>query len=69
MERQVYTPGYMSQVLQRSPREIEADLYAAGYRPELIINEISHWATDCLIFLRRRRPFESTIPKEEKTES
>ena len=50
---QLYTTGYLAQLLQAPVRELESELDQAGYRPEWIINELCHWGPDALVHLRR----------------
>ena len=51
-KKNLYTPGYLSQMLQVDPREIESELDTAGYHPEFCINGIAHWGSDALAYLR-----------------
>ena len=52
-ERTLYTAGYLAQLLQVPARELESELDQAGYRSELVINEVRHWGPDALAHLRR----------------
>lgn len=54
MEKHFFTSGYLSSLLQASSQEIEHELRAAGHVPEMCLNEIAHWPSECLEHLRRR---------------
>jgi hypothetical protein len=51
-EKNLYTPGYLSQLFQVDPRELESELDEGGYQPEFCINGIAHWGGDALTYLR-----------------
>lgn len=53
MEKQIYSPGFLSQMLQVDPRELQSALDQAGYRPELVIDGVAHWGADALVYLRQ----------------
>jgi hypothetical protein len=56
MEKNVYTPGFLSQLLQVDPRELESELDQAGYKPEFCINGVAHWGPTALAYLRTIAP-------------
>jgi hypothetical protein len=51
-EKQLYTSGFLAQMFQLSPRELESELDQAGYRPAMTINNLPHWGPDCIVHLR-----------------
>jgi hypothetical protein len=50
-DRDLYTSGYLAQLLQRPVQAIEEDLRETGYKPALTINHVPHWTVDAMIFL------------------
>ena len=51
METQLYTSAYLAALLAIPHREVESELEAAGYRPELVINLTCHWGPDAKTWL------------------
>jgi hypothetical protein len=52
-ETNVYTAGFLCQMFQLSPKEIESELDQAGFKPAFCINNLAHWPADVIPHLRR----------------